>query len=164
MARKPRSNAVSTPATIALDRAGVQYITHAYVHDARNHDYGSESSRALGIPPERIFKTLMIEGQGQYAVALIPVSAQASLKRVAQELGLKKCQLTDVRTAENLTGYVTGGISPFGQKTKKRTLIDESALQWDTIYVSGGRRGLSIEISPQALICVIDDSVVTTIT
>jgi len=163
MRRKIRANTTLTPATIILDGAGVQYTSHKYEHDARNDDYGAESSRALGVPPERIFKTLIIMNEKEYAVALVPVSDQASMKRIAQVLGSKKCQLTDTRIAEKLTGYVVGGISPLGQKTRQRTLMDQSALAWETVFVSGGRRGLSLELSPRDLI-QLTNSVVAPIT
>src|SRR5699024_1188340 len=106
----------------------------------------------LGLDPARVFKTLMIDLDGELAVAVVPVSGSLDLKRAAAALGAKKAQMADAATAQRATGYVLGGISPFGQKRAHRTVIDQSALDHPTVFVSGGRRGLDLEVSPADLV------------
>ncbi len=142
-----------TPACLALDAAGVSYELHPYTHDPAAESYGLEAVDALGVEPDQVFKTLMAElDTGELVVAVVPVSAMLDLKALASTLGTKKAAMADVAKAERSSGYVAGGISPFGQRTERRTVLDELAFASDTIFVSGGRRGLDLEIDPNDLI------------
>lgn len=150
MAKKTASQ--GTPATAVLAAAGVPFVLHPYVHDPGTESYGLEAAEVLGIEPERVFKTLMVEVEGRLAVAIVPVSGNLDLKSVAAALGAKKAAMADPKAAERRTGYVLGGISPLGQRQTSPTVVDVSALDFDTVLVSGGRRGLDIELAPADLI------------
>lgn len=150
MARKQAST--GTPATAALAAAGVSFVSHPYSHDPSAPSYGLEAAEALGIEPARVFKTLMVEVEGSLAVGIVPVSGNLDLKAVAAALGAKKAVMADPKAAERRTGYVLGGISPLGQRQHSPTVLDLSALGFDTILVSGGRRGLDVELPPGDLI------------
>ena len=142
-----------TTATIALDRAKVPFTLHEYEHDPRSGSYGIEASDALGVPPERVFKTLVaaVDG-GTLAVGVVPVHRQLDLKALAAAVGAKKAAMADVTAAERATGYVAGGISPLGQRKRLPVVIDSSALALATMFCSAGRRGLEIELAPADLI------------
>ena len=142
-----------TTATIALDRAKVPYRLHEYEHDPRAGSYGLEASEALGVPPERVFKTLVaaVDG-GALTVGVIPVHRQLDLKALAAASGGKKAVMAEVTAAERATGYVAGGISPIGPRKRRPVVIDSSAVGLPTIFCSAGRRGLEIEIAPADLI------------
>lgn len=147
----------STPAIRALTQAGVAHRVHSYKHDPRSDSYGTEAVDALaaqlGVVPEQIFKTLVIElSTGGLAVAVLPVPKTLSLKAVAAALGAPKAAMADRTKAERTTGYVLGGISPLGQKRELPTVIDASALDWDQMLCSAGRRGLEIELAPADLV------------
>ena len=133
-------------------RAGVEHQVHRYVHDPRSTSYGWEAAEALGVEPDRIFKTLVADVDGELCVAVVPVTLQLDLKALAATLGGKRAAMADPARAERATGYVVGGISPLGQKRAHRTVVDETAELWDTLHVSGGRRGLEIELSPADLL------------
>ncbi|MET4622464.1 Cys-tRNA(Pro)/Cys-tRNA(Cys) deacylase [Arthrobacter sp. 2762] len=150
MAKKMASQ--GTPATAALAAAGVPFVLHPYSHDPSAASYGLEAAEVLGVDPQRVFKTLMVEVEGKLAVGIVPVSGNLDLKSVAAALGSKKAAMADPKAAERRTGYVLGGISPLGQRQPSPTVLDESALSFDTILVSGGRRGLDIEIAPEDLV------------
>lgn len=141
-----------TPATLALDRAGLAYTPHPYEHDPFVEGYGLEAARELGAAPERVFKTLVAEADGRLVVAVIPVSAMLDLKSLAATLGAKRVVMAAPDLAEKKTGYVVGGISPLGQRTALTTVIDTTAEEFDTVYVSGGRRGFDIELTARALL------------
>lgn len=143
-----------TPATVALDRAGVPYSVHPYDHDPRAASFGLEAAAALGVDRARVFKTLLASLDGALVVGIVPVSGQLDLKALARALGGSKAVMADVAVAERVTGYVAGGISPVGQKRRLRTVLDASALDQPTIYVSGGRRGLDLEIDPADLVAI----------
>ena len=143
-----------TPATVALTRAGVGFTLHAYEHDPRAASYGDEAAEALGLDPQRVFKTLMATVDGRLAVAVVPVAGRLDLKALASALGGSKAVMADVAAAERATGYVAGGISPLGQKRLHPTVVDESALGHASVYVSAGRRGLDLEIAPDDLVAV----------
>lgn len=145
-----------TPATDALDRAGVAYTLHAYEHADTGRDFGVEAAEQLGLNPDEVFKTLLVVADEDLAVAVVPVSGKLALKAVGRALGAKRVAMCDPAVAERVTGYVRGGISPFGQKRTLPTLIDEMATAFDTIYVSGGKRGLDLGVSPSDLIAVCD--------
>ena len=143
-----------TPATVALTRAGIDFTLHPYEHDPRAESYGIEAAAALGVEPNRVFKTLMASLDGKLVVGVVPVTEHLDLKALARALGGSKARMAEVTVAERATGYVVGGISPVGQKRAHPTVVDESAAAYDSIFVSGGRRGLDIELSPADLVAV----------
>lgn len=155
MAKRADASA-STPATLALARAGVPFAAHGYDHDPRAAAYGLEAAEKLGLAPERVFKTLLASIDGELAVGIVPVALQLDLKALAAALGGKRAEMADPAVAERKTGYVVGGISPIGQKSALPTVLDESAILCETIYVSGGRRGLDLELAPDDLLAVTD--------
>ena len=124
---------------------------HEYDHDPRATSYGLEAVEKLGVDPDRVFKTLVADVDGTLTVAIVPVEAQLDLRALG-----KRTRMADVRAAERATGYVAGGISPLGQRRALPTVVDESALAFDTIHVSAGRRGLEIEVSPADLVRLTD--------
>jgi Cys-tRNA(Pro)/Cys-tRNA(Cys) deacylase len=141
-----------TPAIDIVQKAGISHHVHQYAHDAASASYGQEAAEKLGIAEQQVFKTLVLSLQPKsFAVAIIPVSRKLSLKRLAKVAGAKKAALADRQDVERLSGYVLGGVSPLGQKTRLKTLIDHSATAFATIFVSAGRRGLEIELDPQDL-------------
>ncbi|GAA1348901.1 Cys-tRNA(Pro) deacylase [Saccharothrix algeriensis] len=140
-----------TPATALLDKQKVAHLLHSYEHDPRHESYGLEAAEALGIAPERVFKTLVADVDGRLAVGVVPVTGQLDLKALAAALGGKKARMADVSAAERATGYVAGGISPLGQKKRLPLVLDSSAERFDTVYCSAGRRGLEVEIAPAEL-------------
>jgi Cys-tRNA(Pro)/Cys-tRNA(Cys) deacylase len=149
-----KQGAGGTPATVALTRAGVAFTEHAYAHDPAAPSYGVEAAEVLGLDPAQVFKTLFTTVDGRLVVGVVPVSGQLDLKAVAAAVGGKKAAMADPAAAERATGYVVGGISPVGQKRAHPTVVDTSALAFDTVYVSGGRRGLDIGLSPADLVRV----------
>jgi len=149
MARKPSGG---TPATVALTRAGIEFRLHEYAHDPRAESYGLEAAEALGLDPARVFKTLMATVDGRLAVAVVPVSGQLDLKALARALGASRAAMAEVAAAERATGYVAGGISPVGQRRPHPTVLDSTALDHPSVFVSAGRRGLDLEIAPADLV------------
>ena len=143
-----------TPATVALTRAAIAFTMREYHHDPRAESFGLEAATALGVPTERVFKTLLASVDGAVTVAVVPVSGQLDLKALARAVGGRKAQMADPAAAERATGYVVGGISPIGQKRAHPTVVDASALAHDTVLVSGGRRGLDLELAPADLVAI----------
>ncbi|TDX02951.1 Cys-tRNA(Pro) deacylase [Kribbella sp. VKM Ac-2566] len=143
-----------TPATVALTKAKVEFTTHAYEHDPAAKSFGLEAAEVLGLAPEQVFKTLLVEVDGKLTVGVVPVDKQLDLKAIAAAAGGKKAVMADPAAAERTTGYVVGGISPIGQKRALPTVVDSTATDHPTVYVSGGRRGLDIGLSPADLITV----------
>lgn len=141
-----------TPATAALKAAGIAFTEHAYAHDPANTNFGLEAASALGLDPDRVFKTLLADVDGRLVVGIVPVTGKLDLKHLAAAVGGKRATMADPALAERRTGYVVGGISPVGQKTAHPTVLDETAELWDTVYVSGGRRGLDLELAPADLV------------
>jgi Cys-tRNA(Pro)/Cys-tRNA(Cys) deacylase len=137
-----------TPAVTVVARAGVEFDVHRYDHDPDAPSYGAEAAEALGVDPERVFKTLVVLVDGKPAVAVVPVTGELDLKALAASLGGRKAEMAHPNEAERVTGYVVGGISPLGQKRKLRTVVDASASRWPTVFVSAGRRGLELELPP----------------
>jgi Cys-tRNA(Pro)/Cys-tRNA(Cys) deacylase len=135
-----------------LDRLGMRYSVHSYEHDPRHGSYGLEASAALGVEPERVFKTLIADVDGRLTVGVVPVASQLDLKALAAAAGGKRAAMADVAAAERATGYVAGGISPLGQRRRLRVVIDATALEFGTIFCSAGRRGLEIELAPADLV------------
>lgn len=142
---------MSTPATVALTRLGLPFATHTYPHDPSVSAYGQEAADATGVDPRRIFKTLLVDTGATLGVGIVPVSGSLDLKAIAAALGVKKVAMADPAVAERTTGYVVGGISPIGQRKALPTVIDESARAFATVFVSGGKRGLEIELAPADL-------------
>lgn len=141
-----------TPAINAARKAGIRYRIHQYEHDPAGACYGSEAAEKLGLPSTRVFKTLVATLDGrELAVAVVPVAAQLGLKQLARAAGAKKAVMAEPAEVERSTGYLLGGVSPMGQKKRLRTVVDASAWRFETIFVSGGRRGLEIELSPEDL-------------
>ncbi|MFF7243804.1 Cys-tRNA(Pro) deacylase [Embleya sp. NPDC008237] len=152
MAKSRAKGGQGTPATVALTRAGITYTVHAYTHDPDAASYGEEAVAVLGVPAERVFKTLLADVDGTLTVAVVPVAGRLDLKALAASVGGKRAAMADPAAAERATGYVLGGISPLGQKRRHPTVVDESARTHPTIYISAGRRGLEIELAPTDLI------------
>lgn len=149
MAKKPKKQQTGgTPATVALTAAGVVYTVHAYEHDPAHPSYGDEAAEAMGVSPERVFKTLVADVDGALVVAVVPVAGSLDLKSLATAVGGKRAAMADPVLAERTTGYVRGGISPLGQRRKLRTVLDASADGHATVCVSAGRRGLEVELAP----------------
>ncbi len=141
-----------TPAIDVLERAGIAHRVHEYERGEVLRDFGQEAADALGLPAEQVFKTLVVEGDGELAVAVIPVSCRLSLKAVAAALGWKRATMADPAAAQRSSGYVVGGISPIGQRRALRTVVDETVGLFEAVYVSGGRRGLDVELAPGDLV------------
>ena len=137
---------------MALDRAGIPFTVHEYAHDPRHESFGREASEALGVSPERVFKTLIAEVDGTLVAGVVPVEGQLDLKALAAAAGGKKAAMAAVTAAERATGYVAGGISPVGQRKRLPVVVDESAMRFATVFCSGGRRGLEIELAPADLV------------
>jgi len=150
-----------TPAIDQLERAGVAHEVVDYEHDPDAESYGEEAADVLGLPAEQVFKTLLVElGERRYGVAIVPVSAHLDLKALAQGAGVKRAVMADPADAQRVTGYVLGGISPFGQRRALPTFVDESVEDFEQVYVSGGRRGLEIAVAPADMIRVLGATVV----
>lgn len=149
-----KPDAGGTPATVALLHAGIRFTSHHYAHDAAVAGYGLEAADKLGLDPDRVFKTLLADADGTLVVAVVPVSGQLDLKALAATVGAKKAVMADPVLAQRKTGYVVGGISPIGQKARHPTVLDETIELFDTVFVSGGRRGFDIELSPADLITI----------
>jgi len=143
-----------TPAILTLRRSGTPHTVHRYDHDPSSPSFGLEAAQALGVDADRVFKTLLADCGGQPVVAVVPVSKQLDLKALAGVMETKKAAMMPAPEAERATGYVVGGISPIGQRRRLPLMLDETALGFATVFVSGGRRGLEIELAPQALIAL----------
>ncbi|TQM58108.1 Cys-tRNA(Pro) deacylase [Humibacillus xanthopallidus] len=153
-ARAKDAEGPTTQATLALDRAGVTFTRHPYDHDPSAPSFGLEAAEALGLDPATVFKTLLVDTGRGLAVGIVPVGGELDLKAVAAALGVKSVLMADPAAAERSTGYVVGGISPVGQKRPLPTVLDETAYAHETVYVSGGRRGFDLGLSPTDLASV----------
>lgn len=145
-----------TPATVALTAAGIPFTAHPYEHDPAAPSFGLEAAEALGVEPDRVFKTLLADTDLGLVVGVVPVTGMLDLKALAAAVGAKRATMADPAVAERRTGYVVGGISPVGQKTRHTTVVDETAQLFDTVFVSGGKRGFDVELSPADLLRATD--------
>jgi Cys-tRNA(Pro)/Cys-tRNA(Cys) deacylase len=141
-----------TRATQQLARLKISHVVHRYEHDPRHSSYGREASEALGMPPDRVFKTLVVDIDGQLIVAVVPVAGSLDLKALATAVGGKKAAMADAAQAEEASGYVTGGIAPIGLRRPLPVVVDETALRHATVFCSAGQRGLEIELAPADLV------------
>lgn len=146
--------ASGTPATALLAKQGVAHRLHEYGHDRRPDSYGGEAAAALGVDPARLFKTLIATVDGSLVCAVVPVAGRLDLKALARAVGGKRAALADPAAAERATGYVVGGISPLGHRSRVPVVLDASAGRFETVYVSAGRRGLQVELAPGDLVRV----------
>jgi Cys-tRNA(Pro)/Cys-tRNA(Cys) deacylase len=144
--------AAGTPATKLLAQQKIVHTLHPYEHDARESSYGDEAAAALGVEPARLFKTLVASVDGRLTCAVVPVSGQLDLKALARAVSGKRATMADPAAAARATGYVLGGISPLGQRSRIPVVIDESALRLTTMFVSAGQRGLQVELAPADLV------------
>ena len=144
----------STPATVALTKAGVDFQIYEYEHDPNHMDegYGAEAARCLGIDPKQIYKTLMADVGAHRVIGIVPVDGHLDLKALAASVDAKKAVMADRAVAQRESGYVLGGISPFGQRTRHRTVLDQGAMAYDRILVSGGKRGFDVALDPRELV------------
>ena len=146
-----------TPAVDLLRTRGIAHALHEYDHDPAAPSYGLEAADKLGVDPGRVFKTLLVRlDNRQLAIAVVPVSGQLNLKRMAKACSARKAAMADTGSVQRATGYVPGGVSPLGQKRLLRTVIDATAADHETVFVSGGRRGLDVELSPRELCDLLD--------
>lgn len=147
--------AKGTPATALLARENVPHTLHPYTHDPRAEAYGDEAAAALGIAPERIFKTLIASVEGRLVCAVVPVAGRLDLKALAAAVGGgKRAEMADPAAAARATGYVVGGISPIGHRSRLPVVVDQSAASFDTVFVSAGKRGLQVQLAPGDLVRV----------
>lgn len=144
---------MSTPAVRALEQAGMEHTLHTYeVVEAVGDGYGEAVAAAIGAEETQVFKTLMATVDGEHVVAILPVTERLSMKKLASAAGGRKADMAATSDAERLTGYVSGGISPLGQRRRHRTFLDQTARLFDRIYVSAGKRGLQVELDVDALL------------
>jgi Cys-tRNA(Pro)/Cys-tRNA(Cys) deacylase len=141
-----------TPALVALTRAGIAHRTHAYDPPGDHAHYGEAGAAALGVDPVRMAKTLVAEVDGRLHVAVVPVSGSLDLKALAHAVGGKRSTMAEAAAAERATGYVVGGISPLGHRTRLPVVVDADLLVHESVFVSAGRRGLSVELTPADLV------------
>lgn len=142
----------TTPATVALTSAGIAFTLHEYHHDPAVRSFGDEAASALGLDPNQVFKTLLTKVDDELCVAIVPVSGTLDLKALARARSGRRASLAPTDLAQRATGYMVGGISPIGQRRRLPTVLDESAITYPRVYVSGGRRGLDLGLAPDDLI------------
>jgi Cys-tRNA(Pro)/Cys-tRNA(Cys) deacylase len=153
--------AKGTPATVALEKAGANFRLHEYDYDPNTERIGLQAAQALGVEPQRLLKTLMAKAGGAVVCALVPSNREANLKRLAAAAGARDAAMLAPAEAERISGYRVGGISPFGQKKRVPILVEAAAMQYPTVLLNGGRRGLQIEIAPADLVRLLQAKVET---
>lgn len=142
-----------TPAIELLNKQNIAYVVHEYEHDSNSQSFGMEAAQKLGLDPAQVYKTLVvIDEKNKLFVGMVPVDKQLNLKKLASHLKVKKLTMADKKLVERTSGYVVGGVSPLAQKKRLPTVIDSDALQYEKIYISGGKRGLDIELAPDDLV------------
>lgn len=144
--------ATGTPATSLLTRLRIPFTLHPYEHDPRAEAFGDEAAAALGVDPARIFKTLIASVDGRLVCGVVPVAGRLDLKALAASAGGKRAMMADPAAAARATGYVVGGISPLGHRSRIAVVVDASASSFETVYVSAGKRGLQVELAPGDLV------------
>jgi Cys-tRNA(Pro)/Cys-tRNA(Cys) deacylase len=149
----------STPATLALDRAGIGYALVIYAYDPGADRIGLQAAEALGAPPAEVLKTLIVKVDGKPACVVLASDREVSMKKLAAALGAKACEMAPPANAERITGYRVGGVSPFGQKKRLPTVIDAPAAALGHAYVNGGQRGLQIRLAPRDMVRLLDATV-----
>ena len=159
MSKRNAASRPSTPALIRLLDTGTEHRVHEFRHDPTATNYGLEAAQQLNVEPSQVFKTLIWQIDEHYCVGIVPVSASTAPKKLAAATGARRAQLADTVVAERLSGSVVGAISPLGLRRNLRVVIDSSALDHDQIYISAGRRGLEIALSPHDLIALMDATV-----
>lgn len=151
-----------TPGIMLAKQSKIPHTIHEYSHDTACDSYGREASEKLGVEEERVFKTLVVSSDNSvFAVGIVPVSSMLNLKKMAKALGCKKVTLAEKHSVERITGYVLGGVSPLGQKKRLKTFLHTSAFDFDTIFVSAGKRGIEIELSPTDLLTLTNGNLAT---
>ncbi len=149
-----------TRATQRLTTLGITYHLHSYARDqardGTSESYGTQAAAALGVPPERVFKTLIASVDGNLTVAVVPVASHLDLKALADAAGGKRAEMAQTAVAERATGYVAGGISPIAQRKRMPVIVDSAALGYETVFCSAGQRGLQIELAPGDLVLATD--------
>ena len=143
--------ATGTPATALLSKQKIAFTLHPYDHDPRTEAYGDEAAAALGVDATRIFKTLIALIDGKLVCGVVPVATRLDVKALAAAIGGKRGAMAEPAAAARATGYVVGGISPIGQKSRLPVVVDASAEHFDTVFVSAGKRGLQVELAPSDL-------------
>ena len=138
----------TTPATLALRKLGIAFKLHTYVYDSSAEHIGLQAAEALDVEPNRVLKTLMVEVDGSPVCVVVPADSEISMKKLAAALSAKAAKMMQPSDAERLTGYHVGGISPFGQKKKVPTAIEETALANPEVFINGGQRGLQVKLAP----------------
>ena len=151
--------AKTTPATLALQKAGVEFVLHAYAYDPDAPRIGLHAAESLGVDPARVLKTLMAEVDGKPVCAVLASDREVAMKRLAQAAGGKSAQMMKPADAERITGYHVGGVSPFGQKRRVATLVDAAALAHERVFVNAGQRGLQAELAPTDLVAALGATV-----
>jgi Cys-tRNA(Pro)/Cys-tRNA(Cys) deacylase len=149
-----------TPAIKLLKKQKIPHTIHEYKHDNNVHSYGEEAAQKMGVDPKSVFKTLVVQSDKTMAVGIVPVTSTLNLKSMAKALGVKKVAMADPKNVENTTGYILGGVSPLGQKKRLKTVIDESAFEHESIFVSAGKRGLEVELRASDLKTLVQADVV----
>lgn len=148
-----------TPGINVAKKAKINHKLHEHTHNPSSESYGLEAAEKLGVPEARVFKTLVVNlDNKELVVGVIPVSSMLSMKLIAKAAGAKKATMASQADVERSTGYVLGGVSPLGQKKRLKTILDSSSKDYSTIYVSAGRRGLEIELSPDDLVKLVNGS------
>jgi Cys-tRNA(Pro)/Cys-tRNA(Cys) deacylase len=149
----------STPATLALDRAGVAYTLATYDYDPGADRIGMQAAEALGVAPSEVLKTLIVKADGKPACVVLASDREVSMKRLAAALGAKTAEMMPPPDAERITGYRVGGVSPFGQKKRLPTVVDAAAAKLEQAFMNGGQRGLQVRLAPDDLVKMLDATV-----